>query len=69
VLDDPGQRPIGICNLVRRFRFDGLTTRQVKKLADSAPLTILPRMGRTQAEAIKIELEAPGAQVRLVPAG
>jgi ribosomal protein L7/L12 len=68
VLDDPGQRPIGIYNLVRRFRFDDLSTKQVKKLVDSAPQTILPRMARTQAEAIKIELEALGAQVRLVPA-
>lgn len=69
VLDDPGQRPVGIYNLVRRLRFDDLNTKQVKKLVDSAPQTILPRMARTQAEAIKIEMEALGAQVRLVPAG
>jgi Ribosomal protein L7/L12 C-terminal domain len=45
-----------------------LNTEQVKKLVDSAPQTILPRMARTQAEAIKVELKALGAQVRLVPA-
>jgi ribosomal protein L7/L12 len=68
VLDDPGPRPIGIYNLVRRLHFGDLNTKQAKKLVDSAPQTILPRMARTQAEAIKIELEALGAQVRLVPA-
>ena len=68
VLDDPGQRPVGIYKLVHRLRLSDLNAKQVKKLVDSAPQTILPRLERTQAEAIKIELEALGAQVRLVPA-
>jgi ribosomal protein L7/L12 len=68
VLDDPGQRPVGIYNLVRRLRSGDLNAKQVKKLVDAAPQTIFPRMTRTQAEAVKIELEALGAQVRLAPA-
>jgi large subunit ribosomal protein L7/L12 len=66
VLEYPGERPIGIYNLVRRFT--NLNVKQAKKLVDSAPQTILPRMPRTQAEAIKLELEGLGAQVRLAPA-
>ena len=66
VLDDPGERPIGIYNLVRGLT--NLNAKQVKKLVDSAPQTILPRMPRTQAEALKLELEGLGARVRLAPA-
>ena len=66
VLDDPGERPVGIYQLVHRLT--DLNAKQAKKLVDSAPQTILPRMARTQAQAIKIELEALGARVRLVPA-
>lgn len=66
VLEDPGERPVGIYQLVHRLT--DLNAKQAKKLVDSAPQTILPRTARTQAEAIKIELEALGARVRLVPA-
>ncbi len=66
VLEDPGERPVGIYNLVRGLT--DLNTKQVKKLVDSAPQTILPRLPRTQAEAVKLELEGLGARVRLAPA-
>jgi large subunit ribosomal protein L7/L12 len=66
VLEDPGERPVGIYQLVHRLT--DLNAKQAKKLVDSAPQKILPRMARTQAEAIKIELEGLGARVRLVPA-
>jgi large subunit ribosomal protein L7/L12 len=65
-LDDPGERPIGIYQIVHRLT--DLNAKQAKKLVDSAPQTILRQMTRTQAEAIKIELEGLGARVRLVPA-
>ena len=66
ILEDPGERPIGIYNLVRRYT--NLNVKQAKKLVDSAPRTILLRMAGTQAEAIKLELEGLGARVRLAPA-
>jgi large subunit ribosomal protein L7/L12 len=66
VLEDPGERPVGIYNLVRGLT--DLNAKQVKKLVDSAPQTILPRLPRTQAEAVKLELEGLGARVRLAPA-
>ena len=65
VLEDPGERPVGIYQLVHRLT--DLNAKQAKKLVDSAPQTILPRMARTQAEAIKVELEGLGARVRLAP--
>jgi len=65
VLEDAGERPVGIYNLVRRLT--DLNAKQVKKLVDSAPQTILPRMARTQAQAIKLELDGLGARVRLAP--
>lgn len=66
ILEDPGERPIGIYNLVRRYT--NLNVKQAKKLVDSAPQTILSRMPGAQAEAIKLELEGLGARVRLAPA-
>lgn len=66
ILDDPGERPVGIYQIVHRLT--DLNAKQAKKLVDSAPQAILRRMTRTQAEAIKIELEGLGAQVRLAPA-
>jgi large subunit ribosomal protein L7/L12 len=65
VLEDRGERPVGICNLVHRL--SDLNAKQARKLVDSAPQTILHRMPRTQAEAIKLELEGLGGQVSLAP--
>jgi large subunit ribosomal protein L7/L12 len=66
VLEDAGQRPVGIYQLVHRLT--DLNAKQAKKLVDAAPQTIFSRMARTQAEAIKLELEGLGARVRLAPA-
>jgi len=65
VLEDPGERPVGIYRLVHGLT--DLNARQAKKLVDSAPQTILARMARTQAEAIKIEREGLGGRVRARP--
>ena len=64
ILEDPGQRPIGVYEIVRRF--GDLNIKQARKLVDSAPGPILTGMPRRQAEALKLEIEALGAVVDLV---
>lgn len=68
VLDDAGPRRAGVIQLVRRYRMADLNAKQVSKLVDAAPTTVISGMARVQAEAIKIELEALGAVVQLNPA-
>ncbi len=65
VLEDAGPRRAGVIEILRRYRMADLNTKQVRKLVDSAPETVIPGLSRSQAEAIKIELEALGAIVRL----
>jgi ribosomal protein L7/L12 len=67
VLVDPGVRPIQIYKMVDRFT--RLNIKQARKLVDAPPQAIITHVPRTQAEALKIELEAFGAALELRPAG
>ena len=63
LLESAGERPIGIYNAIRKW--SDLNVKQARKLVDSAPQPIITRISRTQAEAIKTELEALGATISL----
>ncbi len=63
LLEDAGDRPIGIYDIVRKWT--SLNVKQARKLVDSAPQPIITGMARSQAEAIKLELEGLGATVSL----
>lgn len=67
ILHDGGQRPIQAYQIVHRLT--DLNAKQAKKLVDAAPQAILTGMPRTQAEGIKVELEAMGATVELKASG
>jgi large subunit ribosomal protein L7/L12 len=63
IVGDAGQRPIGLYNLVKGFT--ALNIKQARKLVDGAPQPVITRVPKTQAEGIKIEIEALGATVEL----
>jgi ribosomal protein L7/L12 len=67
VVVDPGIRPIPIYNTV--VKFTRLNLKQARKLVDSPPQAIITKVPRSQAEALRIELEASGATLELRPAG
>jgi ribosomal protein L7/L12 len=64
---DHGPRPIAIYKLVDRFT--ALNIKQARKLVDAPPQVIISRVPITQAEALKIEMEAFGATFELRVAG
>jgi large subunit ribosomal protein L7/L12 len=66
ILEDAGPRPVGVHRMIDRWT--KLNVKQAKKLVDSAPQPIITRVPQTQAEAIKLELEALGARLSLRPA-
>ena len=63
---DRGARPIRVYQTVDRLT--RLNIKQARKLVDSAPQAVITQVPRTQAEALKIEMEATGATVELRPA-
>jgi len=63
IIEDAGQRPIGLYNLVTRYT--KLNIKQARKLVDAATEPVITRVPRRQAEAIKIEMEAFGATIGL----
>ena len=64
---DRGPRAIRVYQMVDRLT--GLNIKQARKLVDSAPQAVVTQVPQTQAEALKIEMEATGATVELRPAG
>jgi large subunit ribosomal protein L7/L12 len=64
---DRGARAIRVYQTVDRLT--RLNIKQARKLVDSAPQAVITQVPRTQAEALKVELEATGATVELRPAG
>jgi large subunit ribosomal protein L7/L12 len=64
---DRGPRPIPVYTRVDHLT--RLNLKQARKLVDSAPQAIITHVPQTQAEAIKVELEAFGAAIELRPAG
>ena len=67
ILDDAGQTPVGIYRIIQRLT--SLNVKQARAQVDAAPGPIITGLPRTKAEAIKVELEAVGAIVRLREAG
>ncbi len=67
VLLGQGPRPIPIYQMVDRLT--ALNFKQARKLVTAAPQAIITQVPRTQAEALKLELEACGAMLELRPAG
>jgi large subunit ribosomal protein L7/L12 len=67
VVTDPGVRPIPIYNTV--VRLTGLNVKQARKLVDDPPKAVVTYVPRTQAEALRVELEATGAKIELHAAG
>jgi large subunit ribosomal protein L7/L12 len=63
---DRGPRPIRVYQKVDHLT--RLNLKQARKLVDSAPQAVITQVPRTQAEALKIEMEATGAIVELRPA-
>ena len=63
LLENAGERPVGIVNAIRKWT--NLNVKQARKLVDSAPEPIITGLSRTQAEAIKVELESLGATISL----
>jgi ribosomal protein L7/L12 len=63
VVTDPGVRPIPIYHAV--VRLTGMNVRLARRLVDDPPKAVVTHVPRTQAEAIKLELEASGATVAL----
>ncbi len=63
LLENAVERPVGIVNAIRKWT--NLNVKEARELVDSAPQPIITGLPRTQAEAIKIELEALGATVSL----
>ena len=63
VVTDAGPRRIGVFSIIPRLT--KLNIKQARKLVDEAPQAVITRVPRTQAEAIKIEMEAFGAAVEL----
>ncbi len=64
---DPGPRPIPIYNTV--VELSGLNIKKARKIVDDAPASILTQVPETQAQALKLQLEASGASLELRPAG
>ena len=67
VLVDAGIRPIPIYEMIRGFT--GLNVKQARKLVDAPPQAIITQVPRSQAEALKLELEGFGATLELREAG
>ncbi len=64
---DRGPRPIPIYTKVDHLT--RLNLKQARKLVDSAPQAVITQVPSTQAEALKIEMQASGASIELRPAG
>jgi ribosomal protein L7/L12 len=64
---DRGPRAIRVYQVVDRLT--GLNIKRARTLVDSAPQAVVTQVPQTQAEALKIELEASGATIELRPAG
>jgi ribosomal protein L7/L12 len=67
VLLDPGPRPIPIYEAI--VRFTGMNIKQARKIAGSTPAEIITQVPPSQAEALKVQIEATGASIELRPAG
>ncbi len=63
VVIDAGPRPIGVFSIIPRLT--KLNIKQARKLVGEAPQAVITRVPKVQAEALKIEMEAFGANVEL----
>jgi large subunit ribosomal protein L7/L12 len=63
ILVDAGRTPIGIYNIIRRVA--NVNVKQARARVDAAPGPIITSIPRAQAEALKVQIEALGAIVRL----
>jgi large subunit ribosomal protein L7/L12 len=63
VVIDAGPRRIGVYSIIPRLT--KLNIKQARKLVDGAPQSVITRVPRVQAEALKIEMEAFGAGIEL----
>jgi large subunit ribosomal protein L7/L12 len=63
VVTNPGVRPVPVYNAV--VRLTRLNVRQARRLVDDPPKAVVTHVPRTQAEALKVELEESGATIAL----
>ena len=69
IVEDDGQQPIGVWNLIQRASKLDITRTQARKMLKSGEHPVIAGLTKQQAEALKVEFEALGATVRLASAG
>ena len=63
ILEDTGERKIEVIKIVRSLRQVGL--KKAEELVESAPVTVLTGLTKTEAENAKRQLELAGATVKI----